>query len=208
MAWECSRTFWLSSGWLAPHFNYESPGNTWPPPPGRPPGARCTSPAYARSSTGQRSSAPGSSTPVAAGPWGIPTRPLWPVKPSPRPAALVAASTLRPICLEESPKTGAFGSGTPSSGLMACRASAAARPMYSIVPSASWSVLDWGMCSSAAPSSRNSTSLQRSSAASDPAQQTVLQHGQDGQVPAPPVSRRFPAPPRGLPAGGRGANLN
>ena len=45
----------------------------------------------------------------------------------------------------DSPKIGAFGSGTPSSGLMACRAGAAARPMYRTDPSASWSVLDWGM---------------------------------------------------------------
>ena len=36
----------------------------------------------------------------------MPTRPLWPVYPSPSPAALAAACTLRPICLADSPKTG------------------------------------------------------------------------------------------------------
>ena len=90
-----------------------------------------------------------------------------PVKPSPRSAALAAASTLRRSCLADSPKTGVWGSNTSSVDLIACRASAAARPMYRTVPSACWSVLDWGMWISAAPSARNSTSLHRRLAASD-----------------------------------------
>ena len=45
------------------------------------------------------------------------------MKPSPRPAALAAASILRPIWLAESSKTGAAGSTTAvSSGMIACRA--------------------------------------------------------------------------------------
>ena len=56
----------------------------------------------------------------------IPTRPEWPVKPSPRPAAL----TLRPIWVAESPNTGAAGSTTASpSGRIARRAWAASWPM-------------------------------------------------------------------------------
>ena len=39
----------------------------------------------------------GNSAPVLARSWALPTRPLWPVNPSPRPAASAAAFTLRPI---------------------------------------------------------------------------------------------------------------
>ena len=47
----------------------------------------------------------GSSIPEAARSWAMPTRPEWPVKPSPRPAAFAAPLTLRPIWLAESSKT-------------------------------------------------------------------------------------------------------
>ena len=61
--------------------------------------------------------------------WLLALRPLWPVKPSPRPAAFAAACTLRPTCLEESSNTGVFRSRSCSAGLIACKASAAALPM-------------------------------------------------------------------------------
>ena len=71
----------------------------------------------------------GSSTPEADRSWAMPTRPLWPVKPSPRPAAFAAALTLRPIWLAHSPNTGIFGSSGCSAGRMALSAAASSPPI-------------------------------------------------------------------------------
>ena len=89
-------------------------------------------------------------------------------KKRPRPAALAAASILRPIWLAESSKTRLAGSTTAvSSGMIACRAWVASWPMYRTTPSASGSVLDLRTWRRAEPSSCSSRSPQRSSAASD-----------------------------------------
>ena len=84
----------------------------------------------------------------------MPTRPLWPVKPSPRPAAFAAALTLRPIWLAESPNTGVDGSTTAKpSDMIATSAEAASLPMYRAAPSASGSVFDLRTWRRAEPSS-------------------------------------------------------
>ena len=48
----------------------------------------------------------------------MPTWPLCPVKPSPRPASFAAASTLRPICLYNNPKAGELWPNISSSVLL------------------------------------------------------------------------------------------
>ena len=83
------------------------------------------------------------SAPVLARSWAIPTRLLWPVKPSPRPAALAVALTLRPTWRGESPKTGAFRSVSSSAGLMAWRARPAwgrCKGLFPIPLGRSWTV--------------------------------------------------------------------
>ena len=55
-------------------------------------------------------------------------RPLWPLKPSPRPAAWQAAFTRRPIWLADNPNTGVDGfTTTRHSGLIGRRVNAAAK---------------------------------------------------------------------------------
>ena len=82
------------------------PGSTGSPPSGRPPGARCVAGRHLGALPPAGGHRAGSSTLLLTRSWAMPTRPLCPVKPLPRPAAWARACTRRPICLEESPKTG------------------------------------------------------------------------------------------------------
>ena len=93
----------------------------------------------------------------------IPMRPLWPLKPSPRPAALAAARTRLASVSPVRPNTGMAGS-TPSGWVS--RMVRAVVSVMATVAGSGWFLPFW-MVTRAVPSGQNAMSPQVKSAASD-----------------------------------------